>query len=90
MRWKLSVQFQGEEGIDAGGVTREWYQARPAHPAPTLTLSVDALHRACSAPQRSRSPCMPLVCWCAACASKACSAMLDTEPVRIRPCLPCR
>jgi len=28
MRWKLSVQFQGEEGIDAGGVTREWYQAR--------------------------------------------------------------
>ncbi|KAK9821448.1 hypothetical protein WJX81_000342 [Elliptochloris bilobata] len=26
MRWKLSVQFQGEEGIDAGGLTREWYQ----------------------------------------------------------------
>ena len=23
---KLSVQFQGEEGIDAGGVSREWYQ----------------------------------------------------------------
>lgn len=29
MKWKLSVQFQGEEGIDAGGVTREWYQVRP-------------------------------------------------------------
>ena len=26
MRAKLSVQFQGEEGIDAGGVSREWYQ----------------------------------------------------------------
>ena len=26
MRHKLSVQFQGEEGIDAGGVSREWYQ----------------------------------------------------------------
>lgn len=28
MRGKLSVQFHGEEGIDAGGVTREWYQVR--------------------------------------------------------------
>ena len=28
MRMKLSVQFQGEEGIDAGGVSREWYQVR--------------------------------------------------------------
>ena len=27
MRAKLSVHFQGEEGIDAGGVSREWYQA---------------------------------------------------------------
>ncbi|EIE20172.1 HECT-domain-containing protein [Coccomyxa subellipsoidea C-169] len=26
MRGKLSVQFHSEEGIDAGGVTREWYQ----------------------------------------------------------------
>jgi E3 ubiquitin-protein ligase HUWE1 len=26
MRYKLSVQFTGEEGIDAGGVSREWYQ----------------------------------------------------------------
>eukprot|EP00798_Chlamydomonas_sp_ICE-L_P016844 gene16844-23124_t len=26
MRMKLNVQFQGEEGIDAGGVSREWYQ----------------------------------------------------------------
>jgi len=25
MRAKLAVTFQGEEGIDAGGVTREWY-----------------------------------------------------------------
>lgn len=31
MKWKLSVQFQGEEGIDAGGVTREWYQVCPFH-----------------------------------------------------------
>eukprot|EP00210_Caulerpa_lentillifera_P005107 g4879.t1 len=26
LRWKLSVQFASEEGIDAGGVAREWYQ----------------------------------------------------------------
>ena len=26
MRAKLSVSFVGEEGIDAGGVSREWYQ----------------------------------------------------------------
>lgn len=26
MRAKLSVAFVGEEGIDAGGVSREWYQ----------------------------------------------------------------
>ena len=26
MRAKLSVHFSGEEGIDAGGVSREWYQ----------------------------------------------------------------
>ncbi len=25
MRGKLNVKFQGEEGIDAGGVTREWF-----------------------------------------------------------------
>eukprot|EP00899_Mesostigma_viride_P004970 jgi/Mesvir1/14474/Mv05181-RA.1 len=25
LKGKLSVQFQGEEGIDAGGLTREWY-----------------------------------------------------------------
>ena len=29
MRAKLSVHFQGEEGIDAGGVSREWYQVGP-------------------------------------------------------------
>jgi hypothetical protein len=28
MRAKLSVSFVGEEGIDAGGVSREWYQVR--------------------------------------------------------------
>jgi len=25
LRGRLSVQFQGEEGVDAGGLTREWY-----------------------------------------------------------------
>ena len=25
MRGRLSVSFQREEGIDAGGLTREWY-----------------------------------------------------------------
>jgi hypothetical protein len=28
MRGKLSVAFVGEEGIDAGGVSREWYQVQ--------------------------------------------------------------
>lgn len=31
MRAKLSVSFVGEEGIDAGGVSREWYQVRHRH-----------------------------------------------------------
>ena len=26
MRGRLNVQFQGEDGVDAGGLTREWYQ----------------------------------------------------------------
>ncbi|PKA67035.1 E3 ubiquitin-protein ligase UPL1 [Apostasia shenzhenica] len=26
LQGRLTVQFQGEEGIDAGGLTREWYQ----------------------------------------------------------------
>lgn len=26
LRGRLVVHFQGEEGIDAGGLTREWYQ----------------------------------------------------------------
>jgi len=25
MRGRLTIQFRGEEGIDAGGLTREWY-----------------------------------------------------------------
>lgn len=25
LRGRMTVQFQGEEGIDAGGLTREWY-----------------------------------------------------------------
>jgi len=24
---KLNIKFSGEEGVDAGGVTREWYSA---------------------------------------------------------------
>ncbi len=40
MRMKLSVQFQGEEGIDAGGVSREWYQVTVMHPwLPAFLLS---------------------------------------------------
>ena len=26
LKGRLTVHFQGEEGIDAGGLTREWYQ----------------------------------------------------------------
>jgi hypothetical protein len=25
MKGRLPLQFSGEEGVDAGGVTREWY-----------------------------------------------------------------
>jgi len=39
MRAKMSVHFQGEEGIDAGGVSREWYQVIH-HLSFTLWLSV--------------------------------------------------
>lgn len=31
MQGKLHVVFHGEEGVDAGGVTREWYQVSCAH-----------------------------------------------------------
>lgn len=40
MRMKLSVQFQGEEGIDAGGVSREWYQVNFAHSLPNMFLTL--------------------------------------------------
>lgn len=29
MRGKVVVHFQNEEGIDAGGVSREWFQVCP-------------------------------------------------------------
>ena len=60
MQGKLTVAFHGEEGIDAGGVTREWYQVRPrlsrspslSSPAPScctwccIKLHATELHRA--------------------------------------------
>ena len=45
MRMKLSVQFQGEEGIDAGGVSREWYQVTVMHPWLHASLSSRAQDR---------------------------------------------
>lgn len=30
MRGTLQVRFAGEDGVDMGGVTREWFQVRPA------------------------------------------------------------
>ncbi len=36
MRGKLHVVFHGEEGVDAGGVTREWYQVSWANTAISL------------------------------------------------------
>lgn len=38
MRGKLSVQFHSEEGIDAGGVTREWYQVPLSAADPIMTV----------------------------------------------------
>ena len=43
MRAKLSVHFQGEEGIDAGGVSREWYQVRAWFTPCRLHICVEAL-----------------------------------------------
>lgn len=46
MRAKLSVAFVGEEGIDAGGVSREWYQvSRERQAGPGWTGSVVRGHR---------------------------------------------
>ena len=42
MRGKLNVQFHSEEGIDAGGVTREWYQV-------SAVLRCASGHHHCSA-----------------------------------------
>jgi E3 ubiquitin-protein ligase HUWE1 len=40
MRLKLNVSFAGEEGIDAGGVSREWYQVMSGdEPAPSVWQS---------------------------------------------------
>ena len=36
MRGKLVVHFQNEEGIDAGGVSREWFQVRAGNHAMQL------------------------------------------------------
>ena len=36
MRGKLVVHFQNEEGIDAGGVSREWFQVPPPPPPNSL------------------------------------------------------
>jgi hypothetical protein len=37
LRHKLNVQFTGEEGVDAGGVSREWYQVGVSVGSPPLT-----------------------------------------------------
>lgn len=43
MQGKLTVAFHGEEGIDAGGVTREWYQVRLASILATIECRFDLL-----------------------------------------------
>ena len=56
MQGKLTVAFHGEEGIDAGGVTREWYQVGacchtfPFPPFPCTVLSQLVLSSAACLP----------------------------------------
>jgi len=49
MRAKIQVQFQGEEGIDAGGVGKEWYTALAREIFnPNYALFVQAGGKACT------------------------------------------
>ncbi|CAK9038836.1 unnamed protein product [Durusdinium trenchii] len=49
MRAKIQVQFQGEEGIDAGGVAKEWYGALAKEIFnPNYALFVQAGGKACT------------------------------------------
>jgi len=49
MRAKIQVQFQGEEGIDAGGVGKEWYNALAKEIFnPNYALFVQAGGKACT------------------------------------------
>lgn len=49
MRAKIQVQFQGEEGIDAGGVAKEWYGALAREIFnPNYALFVQAGGKACT------------------------------------------
>jgi len=49
MRAKIQVQFQGEEGIDAGGVGKEWYSALAKEIFnPNYALFVQAGGKACT------------------------------------------
>jgi hypothetical protein len=58
MRGKLNVQFHSEEGIDAGGVTREWYQARTCAAHSTIH-SCHTLPYALRAVQKSKRGALP-------------------------------
>ena len=60
MRMKLSVQFQGEEGIDAGGVSREWYQVC-SHTAKRTWLS-PVLHKHLAISLLHKQGCMLMCC----------------------------
>ena len=51
MQGKLTVAFHGEEGIDAGGVTREWYQVGlclHTHPFRLSPCSLEGIVRSCT------------------------------------------
>lgn len=49
MRAKIQVQFQGEEAVDAGGVTKEWYSALAKEIFnPNYALFVQAGGKACT------------------------------------------
>lgn len=49
MRAKIQVQFQGEEGIDAGGVAKEWYSALAKEIFnPNYALFIQAGGKACT------------------------------------------
>jgi hypothetical protein len=58
MRGKLSVAFAGEEGIDAGGVSREWYSVRACY-VHVMSICICCTQHVPFPPRLRITPCLP-------------------------------